>query len=105
MKVKLELEDGEEGCFQKATFRVSVEKENLFSIVVENVNQFLYPFVNGEQSLKKAFLEMLWGRDDHDLIQAMELEKWKTSDLEGFRDVVEKEIVRRSKENDLETAK
>lgn len=96
MKVKLELEDGEEGCFEKASFSVSVEQVNLFSVVVENVNQFLYPFVKGSPSLKAAFREMMEGLDQDMLVEAMELPKWETSDLVEFRELLEKELSSRS---------
>ena len=98
MKVTLELEEGEEGCFEKASFLVSVEQVNLFSLVVGKVNQFLYPFVTETptESLKAAFLEMLEGSDQDMLVEAMELPKWETSDIVKFKELLDKELSSRS---------
>jgi hypothetical protein len=97
MKITLELEDGEDGIFDTATFLIDPGCDGLFKIVCENVNQFLYPFIGGSQHNLKAMVQELTDPHGEDQIQeALSLGSWKTEKLKILRDKIDKVIGERT---------
>ena len=100
MRVTFELEDDEDGCFERAEFTTS--SKHVFVELCEHAVQFLYPFVRGscDVDLSRIISEMVEGSDGDSFVRMLNFVKWETEEVEQFRDAVAKELERRKSQGD-----